>query len=653
MHGEFLELYNRELKLLNEQAREFSEEFPGIAERLGALVGDNADPMITGLLQGAAFLAARVQLKLKHEFPEFTSNLLELLLPNALQPVPSCLLARFSPPFGDPALREGRVVPRGAIIDATYRERDRRIACRFTLSTSVTLWPFEIRAAQYHVSGGPLQAMGVPAPPQARSALVLSLVHRSAERREDEPAPQAARKQPQALVAGCRTRDLPIYLTMPEGDAVAVLEQIHARRVAVYLRHLDEFGNPVVVQLGPDCVAPLGFEEDEALLPNDPRVFGGFTLLRDYFVFPRKFLGFRVKDLDQHLAGIDAPAFDIVFAFEEPLTRLAAAVKADSFALYASPAVNLFEKTTDRIVLHSFQHEFAVTPDRSRVLDFEPHRIVSVQAHRAGAKERVPVHPLHATPPDRANDPAGLFYTVRRMPRRRSSLERGYGRPSDYVGTDMFVSLAGPGLDGEHPVVELSVKALCSNRALAEQLPLGEGGADFRLMDDVSLDIDCVAGPTKPLPPMVGQTSGRGEFPFAGDVAWRLVNLLALNHLGIAERGAGRNAQALRETLTLFGDPNDATLERRIRGIRQVDSRPVVRRLSQRTGTGAARGTQITILVEEKAFEGSGVFLLGAVLDRFLAEYASMNHFTETVLASTERGVIMRFPPRVGQRRLI
>ena len=81
MDREFLDLYNRELQLLSEQAREFAEEYPGIAERLGGILEDRTDPMVSGLLEGAAFLAARVQLKLKHEFPEFTNNLLEQLVP--------------------------------------------------------------------------------------------------------------------------------------------------------------------------------------------------------------------------------------------------------------------------------------------------------------------------------------------------------------------------------------------------------------------------------------------------------------------------------------------------------------------------------------------------------------------------------------------
>jgi type VI secretion system protein ImpG len=58
-------------------------------------------------------------------------------------------------------------------------------------------------------------------------------------------------------------------------------------------------------------------------------------------------------------------------------------------------------------------------------------------------------------------------------------------------------------------------------------------------------------------------------------------------------------------------------------------------------------------VLDEKAFEGSGVFLLGAVLDRFFAEYAAMNHFTQTVIRTVERGEVMRWPPRAGSRRIL
>ena len=129
--------------------------------------------------------------------------------------------------------------------------------------------------------------------------------------------------------------------------------------------------------------------------------------------------------------------------------------------------------------------------------------------------------------------------------------------------------------------------------------------------------------------------------------------MLSLNHLGLVERGAGNNGQSLREILSMFADLSDSAIERRIRGIRSVNSKPVIRRMRERTGSGIARGTEVTVTVDEKAFEGSGAFLLGAVLDRFFSEYAALNHFTQTVIRSVERGEIMRWPTRVGGRRLL
>src|SRR5215468_5742005 len=125
MNREFLDVYNSELQLLNEHARQFAQEYPGIAERLGGILEERIDPLIGGLLEGAAFLAARVQLKLKHEFPEFTSNLLEQLVPHYLAPTPSMMLVKVVPTFGDRALRDGHPISRGSYLDATFRQLNR------------------------------------------------------------------------------------------------------------------------------------------------------------------------------------------------------------------------------------------------------------------------------------------------------------------------------------------------------------------------------------------------------------------------------------------------------------------------------------------------------------------------------------------------
>ena len=126
--------------------------------------------------------------------------------------------------------------------------------------------------------------------------------------------------------------------------------------------------------------------------------------------------------------------------------------------------------------------------------------------------------------------------------------------------------------------------------------------------------------------------------------------MLSLNHLGLVEKRAGEGARAVKDILSLFADLTDGITERRIRGVRSVSSKPVNRRVRVQNSMATARGLEITVTIEDNAFEGSGVYLLGAVLDRFFAEYVSINHFTETVIRTPERQEIMRWPARVGTR---
>ncbi|MDK9695586.1 MAG: type VI secretion system baseplate subunit TssF [Siculibacillus sp.] len=652
MDYEFLDFYNRELKLLREQAKEFAEEYPGIADRLGGLLEDRSDPMITGLLEGTAFLAARVQLKLKHEFPEFTSNLLEQLLPDFLAPTPSAILVRAEPKFGDPALLEGKRFSRGTCLDAVYLERDRRIACRYSLTADLWMWPFEITAAEYHPAPAQLHAAGLKIDGRDRAGLRIAVTTRASARADAEITHKEAMRRPETHAARVPIDTLDVHLCGPEGEAVALYEQIIGHRTRVVLRWLDANEDPRTIELPIGSVDQIGLGAGESLIPDDSRFFHGFALLRDYFIFARKFLGFRLTGLSRAMKSVTAKSFEVWLVFDEAVPRLSAAVNASSFALNAAPAVNLFEMTTDRLQIKRSQAEYHVVPDRSRPIDFEPHRLLDVFAHYGDSSEKVPVLPLYSAPRDPKQANSRLRYTVRRLSRRRTGQERRLGSASDYIGTEMFLSFLEPATLGDAAgVTELSIRALCSNRHLTETLPVGTGGADFHFLDDSDQPLACIAGPTPPRTPIGGHLRSRGETASAGSVTWRLINMLSFNQLGLVGHAAGRNAQALREILGLFADMKEASVERRIDGIRSVESRPIVRRIRRDGGTGAARGLEVTVTVDEKSFEGSGAFLLGAVLDRFFAEYVSVNNFTQTVIRSIDRGEIMRWPVRLGTRR--
>ncbi len=651
MDREFLELYNRELRILREHGKEFAEEFPGLAERLGGLLDNNMDPMIAGLLEGTAFMAARVQLKLKHEYSQFTNNLLDQLVPDYLAPVPSAALLKIDPPFAEPSLKDGVKISNGSYAEARFVERERRIACKYRLGADITLWPLFLAGAEFLPSPASLQGLGVDADSTAQSGMKFSVLRRTALRLEDEPTEKQSAKKPEGWISKCRTDDLTFHIVCQEADAVRAYEMIFANTQSIYIRYLNSFGDPFVASLPLGCLQQIGFGEDEALFPPEKRVFGGFDLLREYFVFPAKFLGFKLSGLQNILPQIDTNRMDIIFAFKQGDGKLNAIMKAESFALYAAPAVNLFEMAVARVPIKKNEHEFHVVTDRSRHLDFEIHSLVKVQANFSTGGSKVEVFPLYVAPPLEASNPETLYYTIRRLPRRRSEDERRSGPSPRYVGTDVFLTLSNH-MDAEDElrITELSVRAICSNRHLTEHLPVGQGGADFILEDKTALKVSCISGPTLPRDSTIAYTaSGASTLPESTS-AWRLISMLRLNHLGLTGRGTQDSAAALRELLSLFANRTDAAIDRRIRGIVAIENCAINRRVRQKNGVGVVRGLEIRVTLDEKAFEGSGIFLMGAILDRFFAEYVGINNAVQTVIVSVERGVIMRWPVRLGRQ---
>ncbi len=645
MNRAFLEAYNRELSLLYEGAKEFSEDFPGVAERLGGLTQDNLDPAVAGLLEGAAFMAARVQLKLDTEFETFTSELLEQLLPNFMVPTPSMILVQTEPSFGDDELNKGKSFPPGSYLDARYVDREQRISCRFRLTAPLALWPLRLSSARCLIGPAGFQAMGLDVTSGTAGGVVLSFLR---------PVSAVDKDKPGKPVNVIQMDELPIYLVGDASESIALYEHLFRDTKRITLRYLNKHGDPVLIRLPPDCIEQLGFEENEAIFSEDLRVFRGFSLLREFFIFPQKFLGFRLRGLRKALSMVQGSAFDILIEMDTMRPTLAARVTAENFRIFAAPAVNLFEENCSQVKLDTLRHEYLVSADSSPSSHYEVHRIREVFAYYAGMQTKIPVHPLYGLPADVMQPREALYFTAKQRARRLTAQEKRFGQIQGYSGTETMISIYEPGhLESNERVKRLQIKLLCSNRHLPQYLPISQGGADFRMNDDTSLPLRCVAGPTKPRESVASLDKDGPHRTTAGPVHWRLISFLSLNFLGLDDRGSLDSAAALRELMSLFADVSSQFTERQLQGLKQVSSRPVTRTIKRAGGYHAARGTEVTLNFDERAFEGSGIFLIGAVLDRFFAEYASINSFTQLVITSDQRGKVMTWPARTGSGPLL
>ena len=158
MDPRLLKYYNRELQHVREMGAEFAREYPKIAARLGMDGIDCADPYVERLLEGFAYLTARVQLKIDAEFPNFIQNLLQIVYPHYLGPTPSMTVVQFQPDTKEPALAQGYSIPRGAMLRA-QSGRDDSAPCEYRTAHECTLWPLRLTEVRYYGSAAALAAV--------------------------------------------------------------------------------------------------------------------------------------------------------------------------------------------------------------------------------------------------------------------------------------------------------------------------------------------------------------------------------------------------------------------------------------------------------------------------------------------------------------
>ncbi|MBD8189362.1 type VI secretion system baseplate subunit TssF [Pseudomonas viridiflava] len=616
MNPRLLGLYNQELQHIRESAAEFAKEYPKIAGRLTLSGLDCADPYVERLLEGFAYLTARVQLKLDAEYPTFTHNLLEIAYPHYLAPTPSMTVVQMQTDPNEGSLSDGFTLPRDSVMRASLG-RDSQTPCEYRTSHEVALWPLQVTQADYF--GNPSTVLGrlAASEPKAKAALRITL-RTGAELTFDKLA----------------LDNLPLYLHGADEQPFRLYEQLLGNTCAVFVR---QPGADWVERLPADALKPCGFDDREAALPVVPQAFQGYRLLQEYFALPQRYLFVDFTCLSRAVQRCAGQELELIVLFNSFDQNLESSIGAEQFVPFCTPAINLFPRRLDRIHLSDRVHEHHAIADRTRPMDFEIHSLKSVTGHGTGPDQ--PFLPFYAVrdPSRYGHDKA--YYILRREPRVLSSEQRRNGTRSNYVGSETFISL----VDSQqapyrHDLRQLGLSALCTNRDLPLFMSVGSGKTDFTLADSAPVSaIRCLAGPSRP------RASHAHD-----NKAWRLISQLSLNYLSLSEQGQG--AAALRELLRLYGDDNDAALQLQIEGLREVSSKPCTRRLPMPGPIVFGRGLEITLEFDENAFRGTGVFLLGTVFERFLTRYVSINSFTETVLRTTERGEIMRWKAKPGRR---
>jgi type VI secretion system protein ImpG len=626
MDPKLLDLYEQELAFVRDMGGEYAKEFPKIASRLDLGNTEVADPYVERLLEGFAFLTARIQLKMKSEFPTFTQSLLQMVYPHYLGPTPSMAVVKIVP---DNAALAG--TPQGVELPAGLEMRsllgtEDQTNCEFRTAHPIRLLPIDVVEADYIASPAAVAALGLPEDSRAKAAIRLKLKTLGTD-----------------MPMGKVTLDkLTFFLGGPENARLRLYEQLAAHTVSIYVRPGTR-PLPWQDRLPPTALRAAGLDPEEAMLPRLAETFDGYRLLQEYFAMPERFLFFELSGLGKSSIRCSSPDMEIIILLSRAENALMG-FNAEYMQLNCSPAVNLFRKRSDRVNVTDREPEHLIVPDRMRPLDYEVFSITSMEGFAADGGAAQPFFPFYAANDLSRNPGHRSYYITRRQPRRLSQRAQERGPRSSYLGHDLFVSL----VDADNAPLNASLRQLgldlmCTNRDLPMSMPVGKRHTDFTIVVNAPVaSIRCIVGPTLPRP-------CRGD----GAYAWRFISHLGLNYLSLTDTDRLHGAAALRELLNLYVPDNAPTAARQVEAVRSIVSSPIIRRIPGSGPLCAGRGLELTLTLDEGTFGGPGGIILGAVLDRFFAKYVSINGFTETVLRSPDRGEVMRWPMRLGTRPLL
>ena len=617
MDPRLLRAYNDELTYLRESAREFGQEHEVVAGHLGLKTPNDPDPYVERLLEGVAFLAARVNLKISDQFPEFTQHLLQAIQPNYLAPTPSMCVIQLKPEDGDEALAAGVAVDRLTQLTGQAPGHDTPIT--FRTGQAVKLYPLMISEAAYLPSRASVAAWAAAAGVRAEAGLRIRFASTAGP------------------LCNISPEHLPIWLGGVEAVPGELYRQLLGDVVAVVAS--SDGKTPVYT---PELSKPeaWGFGDDCALLPHEGRSFRGYRILAEYFACPERFLFADLPGLGRAFSKSEAWC-DVVVLFGRCAAPLFDAVNAETLRLFCTPAINLFEMSLGRTSVNSFAHEYQIMADRTRPIDFEIFRLLDVTVHGRTTGAR-PAAPLYAFGSLLYDVQDAIFYVTRLKPRRLSTREQRLRRRTDYIGTETYLSLSSPGSPTRvDDIFEIGLRALVTNRELPELMRFSRRGFDLEIAGAPVKGVEMVRAPTRPRPPLG-----------LGDAAWRVISHLTPNYASLIDEPDGA-PNLLRDHLALYGRPDDPVMRRQIDGIQKVTSRSVTRRVSNVDRLAFGRGREATLWLDDGSYENGRLYLFAAVVDRFLAEFASVNSFVETVFKSPDQGEIARWPARTGRRPTI
>ena len=598
MKSNFLDYYRANLEHLRELSAEFAEQYPKIASKLNVSALDVQDPFVERLLEGTAFLAARVEKKFDDGYPQFLQALLHRLCPSLATPIPAATVA--------------------TIDTSTNPER-------FPTVARTTSFEVSVIGSENKARFSPIWDEHLVPGSIVNTSYVLSLANELPSRYLSEHQLKSALCVDFALGISDAGQDgipddLTVYINMPDSDASYIAEALEQGLMGVYLKSGDKCvrAKDIVpqVKLFSDC---------DNIFEQSIKIAPGIAYLQTFFNYPFFYHFMVLKGLGKAIREFGESNFRVVFAFDRQLI-LRRSVKEDSLLINAIGMVNLFRRRSDRTQING-KHEVLLDVSRTRPLDYEVFSVDSIEIFSSGNVQQMTAIPFYEAGHSLESEEDAVFFSIRRSER----LNGLYKKRSSYTKTEIFVSFAGNNYHSDDDQIsEFAANCWATNA----DMPLFiRPGSEF-VTRDGQMHARSIVPITRPGAPLLMRGNMEG---FAG-LSYVMMNISTLL---CQEDGIGR--MVLRQLISAFfsGDPNEKNLM--VQSLSDLKVEPELFRFVQHGRVFYEQGYRVHIIVDEKELTGMGSYLFGSVMKHLIEDYCPINLLLRVVLSGLGRGFIAKW----------
>lgn len=586
----FLDYYRENLAHIRGIASEFANEFPKIASRLELSEYNCQDPYVERVLEGTAFLAARVEHKLESGFPRFLETVASSVFPLVTSPIPSYGVMRFTADLSDERLRGDYKMKKGAQFRCKVPGVE--TPCVYSTLTDVSVSAAVLRGVSYRVRD--FDACGIDDPDGA-AVLTLNVV-------DGDGAGGAT--MPDDLLA---------YVDMADSAASELQGQLCGDLRGVYARQ-----NGVTRRLkGVKVDVPMFSSAEGEPMP----VTNGLRTMVRFMACPRLFKFFRVSGLKKLFNDHPGLPVDLHFVFGHRVESFVRSIGPDSIRLGCVPVANVFRRHSDRTECNgAFEHH--VSADRSAPQDVEVLSVGAVEAF--DARNQV----LFRAQPGFEGEGNNRFVL-----HRRARLFDPVHSRSSYHGTEIYVSLSGNDYDAHHDEIrQIGAEIICSNRDLPLLLrkedpvapPMAEPLTDARLADQ----------PSSPFPPLV-----RG----GAATDWEKIGLISLNLSSVLWRNGMVPVDIVRRMVRTCIFDGEGVAARLADAIAELRSTPRTFRFVSGGAPYFESGWRVDLVLKEDICSGTGVFIFARMLKELFFSYVPINTCIEFVVGTDKRKEMFRW----------